>query len=831
MKIMSSHQPKYTQSVQKILNDPITNNSFSAKYLKPILLILQAPERFYFDDITQGKNGFSKKRNDFLNQLLSLWRFLLNRIYESNNISLTIDNLDIEIDNIKSSILNEQNIENIEFNGLENNSSILTQKLTNDKQISGNNKYQEKHFNIQNLKQIEIINQNKNEKSRDSINNNKILNRMAPVEEIQSCQIILSIIERPEFLDEMNWRQIYKSRISDIQIATKKLNEKKNKEIIKKQRSFLSKLLNYRNDTKNVDESIEIVYRDLLFKTTILSIQFLIYFHNSFINKSLSIYEHSIEIKEEKMRFCASVLGVSCASIFPRELSFILISIICKTTMIKLSFDEVRKKRHKKKEENSKRKKEKKQKKDSSNEQTNSIVVNEDDIQNSKINRNNKNHDSFINEEILSNNTLFTNTDNTIELSNSSDLTAKSIDILHDKTVSNHSLKEQKILDLEQTDKNSKKLSNLTNYSISQSILEAFNFNLPINSGIEMSYEILPQLTITTEQNNYLTKFEEKFYEIIPSSKTFFNCFLLHFSDHIHRLDIDYKLVKEYRNLLQVFTTIIVENRKNNDWVEMSTRLLTNKRAINLFLDIELSNTNAYSVDSVFRALDRSERWIQTVGRTSLLRSDLLIKVIEGTLETDHFRISSKVLVFLYNIFDDTHPNVRLILFEYLLKYWGIYLLCHWHNDVRLCFTRLLVYKILKRPQLLSSLSFIERSENIEWEDRTSVSLKSKAETYIYILGLYNENGNLNRLSNLEQELPEHMQISPSQKKYVYKAIQDLSTIQEEYKKWKLNCFLPFKNRLHESKSKKHRIDHIEDFSLTIPYPTIRLPNFSLKDM
>uniref|UniRef100_A0A7S1KL17 Uncharacterized protein n=2 Tax=Percolomonas cosmopolitus TaxID=63605 RepID=A0A7S1KL17_9EUKA len=400
--------------------------------------------------------------------------------------------------------------------------------------------------------------------------------------------------------------------------------------------------------------------------------------------------------------------------------------------------------------------------------------------------------------------------------------------------------------------------------SLSRDVKELVASNLPPfqkNPAYEL---ILPQVPLNPPQILHLKNVMKQRHEFIPSSNNFFVHFLGQFSEHINTLKLDYRHIRRYLNLIRVFAALVLEENthsrgqqsNNCDWNALSILLLQNKNMINLLLDIELCRTNAYSVDAVFRTLDKTEKWICRVGKLSALRSDLLMKAVNASLMTDHFRILSKMLVFLYNTFDELHPHVRQTVMESVLKQWGLQLLCHWHDDVRVCFARLLIYKLLWKPPL-PSLSGGSESHNqvhqpggsssnspslgspiSDAEDRVTVSLKSKAETYLYIVKLYDKimhSPSTSSKQQLEEKLPQDMKLSSRQRGYVMKTMKDINDIQKEYQKWKQGVFIPYRKRWVEKLKAASGSDGLgADRTLTpspIPYPIIRIPKFSLRDM
>lgn len=85
---------------------------------------------------------------------------------------------------------------------------------------------------------------------------------------------------------------------------------------------------------------------------------------------------------------------------------------------------------------------------------------------------------------------------------------------------------------------------------------------------------------------------------------------------------------------------------------------------------------------------------------------DLFTDMIDQLIETNHFQTTVRTLILIYNIIDlfgTRRERVKLI-HECLLKkhFWNLFL--HWNEDTRVCFHRILIYKVKRYtppPQLM----------------------------------------------------------------------------------------------------------------------------------
>ncbi|KAL9644612.1 hypothetical protein ABK040_015351 [Willaertia magna] len=182
------------------------------------------------------------------------------------------------------------------------------------------------------------------------------------------------------------------------------------------------------------------------------------------------------------------------------------------------------------------------------------------------------------------------------------------------------------------------------------------------------------------------------------------------------------------------------ENLHFKQWLSCSLIALRNPLVINILLELFFSNTNGYNPDQVFYTLDWADKWFQEVRQLEhsfqqylLYRNhkhrhtyfylessniELFIGAlpqnfnyeffelsIERLLNTDHFQIVSRTLIFIYNILDLFNGKARLkFLGHNLIRDHFYDLFLHWSIDIRNIFYRIILFKL----QRFSSSVFLE---------------------------------------------------------------------------------------------------------------------------
>lgn len=177
-------------------------------------------------------------------------------------------------------------------------------------------------------------------------------------------------------------------------------------------------------------------------------------------------------------------------------------------------------------------------------------------------------------------------------------------------------------------------------------------------------------------------------------------------------------------------------------WLSCSLIALRNPRVINILLEIFFSNTNGYNPDQVFYTLDWTDKWFEEVRHLEhnfqqyllyrnqkhqhtyfyLESNDSNIELFIGSLpenfnfeffetaisrllETDHFQIVSRTLIFVYNILDLFNGKARMKFIGHdLLRDRFYHLFLHWSADIRNIFQRIVLFKL----QRYSSTVFSE---------------------------------------------------------------------------------------------------------------------------
>lgn len=134
---------------------------------------------------------------------------------------------------------------------------------------------------------------------------------------------------------------------------------------------------------------------------------------------------------------------------------------------------------------------------------------------------------------------------------------------------------------------------------------------------------------------------------------------------------------------------ISIENKDFRQWLESSFTILTNPRFVAVLMDMFFGNTNGYDLDQVFFTLDWADEWFNELRSIRLLSQqrhavqlvlrhrsrlhetstlypiDIFMgilpnnfdhsffeRAIEILINTDHFQIVTRTLIFLYNLLD-----------------------------------------------------------------------------------------------------------------------------------------------------------------------------------
>lgn len=330
----------------------------------------------------------------------------------------------------------------------------------------------------------------------------------------------------------------------------------------------------------------------------------------------------------------------------------------------------------------------------------------------------------------------------------------------------------------------------------------------------------------------------------IPDIKTHQDFFFIFLAEYITEigsilytdLDIKFKDLPFYKKLIQLFLESQPQNfSENSSWFNVSTIILKqNPLLLKKFINLNFSNTRIFDFQEVINSLDRVEIWCQGLSSFPCnFDYDFFIDVIRKLLFLDHFNILTRTLIFLYNIIDLFHGIERKKFINgFLFKEFFFDLFLHWNSDTRMCFHRLIIYKIqriwrkqtvniqnnLKFNQYTFQLQSRERSNSRKFEEEVysrklqtfllskssiketilsqlsddqrnseellDIVLKSKLDTYLHLVKSVNINDEENKKKKKDDD-ENYLEIPSKLKPYIQSSLKEFDTLNQEYLKWK----------------------------------------------
>lgn len=323
----------------------------------------------------------------------------------------------------------------------------------------------------------------------------------------------------------------------------------------------------------------------------------------------------------------------------------------------------------------------------------------------------------------------------------------------------------------------------------------------------------------------------------IKSHQEFFLIFLAEYITEIGSilytdLDVKFKDLPYYKKLIQIFLSLQPSNFiENSSWFNVSTIILKqNPLLLKKFIHLNFTNTRIFDFQEVISSLDRVEIWCQGLSNfPSNFDYEFFIDVIRKLLYLDHFNILTRTLIFLYNIIDLFQGLERKKFINgFLFKEFFFELFLHWNSDTRMCFHRLIVYKIqriwkkttvniqnnLKFNQYSFQLNSRERSNSKKFEQEIysrklqslllskssikdsilsqmsdeqrnseellDIVLKSKLDTYLHLI----KNSSSEKKKKDEDEM--YLEVPQKFKAYITSAFKEYDNLTQEYLKWKV---------------------------------------------
>eukprot|EP00817_Percolomonadidae_sp_ATCC50343_P003664 CAMPEP_0117423640 /NCGR_PEP_ID=MMETSP0758-20121206/4211_1 /TAXON_ID=63605 /ORGANISM="Percolomonas cosmopolitus, Strain AE-1 (ATCC 50343)" /LENGTH=695 /DNA_ID=CAMNT_0005206925 /DNA_START=467 /DNA_END=2554 /DNA_ORIENTATION=+ len=312
--------------------------------------------------------------------------------------------------------------------------------------------------------------------------------------------------------------------------------------------------------------------------------------------------------------------------------------------------------------------------------------------------------------------------------------------------------------------KEEKKNSTLT-YVLPRSVKSIVKENISDHNPRMARRLNLPQIDLESHHLSQMTYLTESCSDWLPTSPLFFKNFLERFCEEMILHQYHPSSIPQYHNLIRCLVSLML--MQPDKWLDMAEILVkSNPEIINVLMDVEFNRTNVYNVGQAWMVFSRLEGWIKFVSKVpSNFRIDLIKKALSACLMADHFRLVSRTVLMIYNILDAFEDSLRVRLLSNTLfidHFNDLFL--HWNDEVRQCFMRLIVYKVIYKP-FVNNNTF-------------EISLKSKAETYLHVIRLHQK-------AIADGQVPPHLSLTEKQKNYIASSLEKYQTLVTEYTQWK----------------------------------------------
>lgn len=176
-------------------------------------------------------------------------------------------------------------------------------------------------------------------------------------------------------------------------------------------------------------------------------------------------------------------------------------------------------------------------------------------------------------------------------------------------------------------------------------------------------------------------------------------------------------------SILPVYPRLVVEFLSNHklggcyctpplqipeDWFKASCNLMRDGTLMWPMMLMLLQQTNIYDRESLLKSVQMLDTWFQAMSefRSTVpsgfdLKSFLLI--LDKLFDLHHFEITTRTLILIFHGLDAFEGNLRSRYFsEYILsKRVFLRFFLHWHKDVRQCYQRICVYKMVRIAKAL----------------------------------------------------------------------------------------------------------------------------------
>jgi hypothetical protein len=159
-----------------------------------------------------------------------------------------------------------------------------------------------------------------------------------------------------------------------------------------------------------------------------------------------------------------------------------------------------------------------------------------------------------------------------------------------------------------------------------------------------------------------------------------------------------------YSKLIEIFLAFASPPiLQNSVWFQLSNVLLRqNHLLLKDLLAINFKSTRMYNIAEVLQSLDRADQLCQCLIKwPKNFDYDFFLDVLSKLFTLDHYQIVTRTLIFLYNNMDLFYGQMRKEFIQsFVLKDFFFDLFCHWNYDIRMCFHRILVFKVFNFTNL-----------------------------------------------------------------------------------------------------------------------------------
>eukprot|EP01080_Neovahlkampfia_damariscottae_P005708 gene5708-9528_t len=189
----------------------------------------------------------------------------------------------------------------------------------------------------------------------------------------------------------------------------------------------------------------------------------------------------------------------------------------------------------------------------------------------------------------------------------------------------------------------------------------------------------------------------------INSHHNFFQTFLAEFTSQISQIlftdiDIQFDQMPYYSNLIEIFFSLCnVPIHLNSVWFQLSLVLLSqNHLLLTKLIFINFTSARIFNTQEVLSSIDRVDQLCQCLIKWPInFDYDFFKQVVEKLFSLDHYQIVTRTLIFIYNNLDLFFGQQRKDFIQnFLLKNFFFDLFCHWNYDIRMCFHRIILFKI-----------------------------------------------------------------------------------------------------------------------------------------